>query len=57
MAIFQNFTKFGAEKYIYLPTVLKENKSGWLTEYYIEHSPTKELARKTNAFNSTVKFN
>ncbi|MDO9153721.1 MAG: hypothetical protein Q7U47_08450 [Paludibacter sp.] len=33
-------------KYSYLPAVLKENKSGWLTEYYIEHPTSHLLTRK-----------
>lgn len=30
----------------YLPAVLKENKSGWIIEYYIENPQTNTLARK-----------
>lgn len=30
----------------YLPAVLKEYKSGWLIEYYVEDPSTQELARK-----------
>lgn len=46
MPILQNFSNSGNDKYIYLPAVLKENKSGWLIEYYVEHPQTKELTRK-----------
>ncbi len=46
MSIPQNFPELGAHKYSYLPAVLKENKSGWLIEYYVEHPQTKELTRK-----------
>lgn len=30
----------------YLPAVLKENKSGWIVEYYVIHPQSKELMRK-----------
>ena len=46
MSLHQNFPALGTQKYIYLPAVLKENKSGWLIEYYVEHPQTKQLTRK-----------
>ena len=30
----------------YLPAILKENKSGWIIEYYVTHPQTKILTRK-----------
>lgn len=41
-----NFSALQFDKYDYLPAVLKENKSGWLIEYYVENPQTKILTRK-----------
>jgi len=30
----------------YLPAILKEYKSGWIIEYYVENPSTQELCRK-----------
>lgn len=42
----QIFTGTGITKYNYLPGVLRENKSGWIIEYYVEHPTTHTLTRK-----------
>lgn len=42
----QNFTGSGLGKFHYLPAVLKENNSGWIIEYYVEHPTTHILTRK-----------
>ncbi|MCL2132359.1 MAG: hypothetical protein FWH36_07925 [Lentimicrobiaceae bacterium] len=39
----------------YLPAILKENKSGWLVEYYVEHPVHHNLVRKTKKVNHVVK--
>lgn len=45
MSLPQNFHT-PSQNHNYLPAVLKENKSGWLIEYYVEHPQTKRLTRK-----------
>jgi len=44
MPIHQNFTRANINNY--LPAVLKENKSGWIIEYYAAHPQTELLTRK-----------
>ena len=39
----------------YLPAILRENKSGWLIEYYVEHPVEHNLVRKTIKVNHLVK--
>lgn len=47
MSVPQNFTNLTNNAInSYLPAVLKENKSGWIIEYYAEHPTTHILARK-----------
>ena len=47
MSVPQNFTNQTNNAInSYLPAVLKENKSGWIIEYYAEHPTTHILARK-----------
>ena len=38
----------------YLPAVLREHKSGWLVEYYVENPATKKLVRKIIKINRLV---
>ena len=38
----------------YLPAVLKENKSGWIIEYYVVNPQTELLARKKIKLNRVV---
>jgi len=38
----------------YLPAVLKENKSGWIIEYYISHPQTEVLIRKKIKLNRII---
>lgn len=46
MSTTQNFPEYNNTLAKYLPAVLKENKSGWIIEYYCEHPTTKKLTRK-----------
>lgn len=49
-----NFTDYGTIN-TYLPAVLKENKSGWIIEYYVLHPVTKELTRKQIRLQNVMK--
>lgn len=44
MSTLQNFTEYRINSY--LPAILKENKSGWIIEYYCENPATHILQRK-----------
>jgi integrase len=39
----------------YLPAILREHKSGWLIEYYVEHPVTHRFIRKTMKMNHVTK--
>lgn len=53
MSIPQNFPDRPINSY--LPAILKENKSGWIIEYYVEHPETNELTRKQIRLTKIVK--
>ncbi|MFT3753676.1 MAG: tyrosine-type recombinase/integrase [Paludibacter sp.] len=46
MSTLKNFPEYSGTITKYLPAVLKENKSGWIIEYYCEHPVTQILTRK-----------
>ena len=46
MSIHQQSTDRNNNVNSYLPAILKENKSGWIIEYYVTHPQTKILTRK-----------
>ena len=46
MSIRQNLPDYSGTITKFLPAVLKENKSGWIIEYYCEHPVTQILTRK-----------
>ena len=50
----QNFTAYTNNVNSYLPAVLKENKSGWIIEYYAAHPQTEALVRKKIKLNRIV---
>lgn len=54
MSVLQNFSQPKTTINGYLPAVLKENKSGWVIEYYVVNPQTEILTRKQIKVNRIV---